>query len=121
MNRHDVMSVSPPTPDNWEPSPLYWAAVIIPEAFMVPKLECNWVLIPGTVDVETPVKSKLVAVTTPATDSPVPTIIPWTPSLPTRLAPKVETPAVTIKPPVVALNPLPAVIIPTESTLVTSS
>ena len=33
---------------------------------------------------------------------------------------KVETPAVTIKPPVVALNPFPAVTTPTESILVTS-
>ena len=37
------------------------------------------------------------------------------------IAPKVAIPAVTIKPPVVALNPLPAVTNPTESTFVTSS
>ena len=34
---------------------------------------------------------------------------------------KVEIPAVTTRPPVVTLTPLPAVTIPTESTLVTSS
>ena len=81
MNRHDVMSVSPPTPVICEPSPRNSRAVAIPEIFTVLNTECLSVLIPGTAAVEIPVKLAPdpvndVAVTTPATDSPVPTIIP---------------------------------------------
>ena len=71
MNKQDVISVSPPTLLKVDPSPLKALAVIIPEALIVPKLECNCVLIPGTAAVDIPLKlepspANEVAVITPA-------------------------------------------------------
>ena len=41
MNKHEVISVSPPTLLKVDPSPLKALAVMMPEALIVPNTECN--------------------------------------------------------------------------------